>query len=174
MKPKKDPIKPSKTLSKKPNFKKEKLDTDYFCKLPVFRSPGVFIREIDTTSIELQTSDIEYLQRMMMESSRIPSQFINPDSEIVSPQEIRTHQEFQRLFGSPIGISSRSRQTPDGDIELLGYDLVATPSVPSAVLGGEEMMYNASTWMTLNKKKTRWEKLKGWFSNIYKKWKRAE
>ena len=105
-----------------------------------------------------------------LESSRIPSQYFgNSESPIVSPQEIRTYQEFQRLFG----ISLRSRQRPDGDIELLGYDLVASPPTPSAILGGEEMSYNTSTWMTLNKKKTRWERVKDYFSSIYKRWRRV-
>ena len=148
MKPKKDPIKPSKLLMKKPNFKKEKLD-DELIKVVVPHSlviPGVYTREVDTSTIqigELDHSDIEYFTRGM-------------------------------LFGGPIGVSSRSVQHSDGRMEFLGYDLVASPSTPSSILGGEHMAYNASTWMTLNKKKTRWERLKEWVSNIYKKWKLAE
>lgn len=185
MKPKKDPIKPSKLLTKKPNFKKEELE-DEFIKVNLaglygqFRSPGVYTREHDISTIGHLpgTSDIEYFQRLLTQSSRIPSQYFgNSESPIVGIEQLRTQQQVEQLFGQlggPIGISSRARQTPNGDYELLGYDLVTSPPTPSAILGGEEMSYNASTWMTLHKKKSRWERLKEWVSNIYKKWKRAE
>jgi hypothetical protein len=193
MKPKKDPIKPIKSFTKKPNFKKEKLDTDYFSNvdLSVFRSPGVYTREVDISTIQMgqgeldHVSDIEYLQSQLLRATRIPAQYLgSPESPIVTPQEIRTQQELQRLFGSPIGISSRQRQNTDGSLDLLGYDLVNdTPTsrgrlYPLTVQGGEQMMYEASTWMTpicdFHKKKSIWGRLKEWVSNIYKKWKLAE
>lgn len=212
MKPKKDPIKPSKLLTKKPNFKKEELE-DEFIKVSLaglygqFRSPGVYTREVDIVYNpldhqqdifipqrdegpqiqhdgerrvfninvgELGHDDVADFTRRIQQSMGVPPRYLgHSESPIVSPQEIRTYQEFQRLFGGPIGVSSRSRQRPDGDIELLGYDLVASPPTPSAILGGEEMSYNASTWMTLNKKKTRWERVKDYFSSIYKRWRRV-
>ena len=183
-----DPIKPKHRLTKKPNFKKEKLEGG-----PVFISPGVYTREVDTSSIdynrniwvplnneepngngriysinvgELNDNDVQHFIDRMRTSMMIPQQYFgNQETEVGNLYGELSH---------PVGISSRSRQRPDGEMELLGYDLVASPSTPSAVLGGEQMMYEASTWMTLHKKKSRWGRFKVWVSNIYKKWKRAE
>ena len=106
------------------------------------------------------------------------SHFGNQETEVVGVEQMRTKQEVENLYGQlghPIGISSRQRQNTDGALDLLGYDLVASPSTRSAHIGGgEQMMYEASTWMTLHKKKSRWDRFKAWVLSIYKKWKRAE
>jgi hypothetical protein len=157
MKPKKDPIKPIKSFTKKPNFKEEKLDTDYFSKvdLSVFRSPGVFTIERDISIVSQHTADIEYLQRQLLRATRIPSEYLNGP-----PQQLQSQEDVTRIFGElshpdglPISISSRQIQ------------------------GGESMMYNATTTMVLpspKKKKNVWGRMKDYISNIYKKWKRAE
>jgi hypothetical protein len=177
---KKDPIKPSKVLNKKPNFKKEKLD-DEFIKVGLaglygqFRSPGVFTRETDISQWDVsQVTDMSTM-------------FTNTQGGPRRGTQLQSQQDVQRIFGEldhPIGISSRQRQNVDGSLDLLGHDLVQSPSfddatleyyprgrlLPLTVQGGEQMMYEASTWMTLNKKKTRWERVKDYFSSIYKRW----
>jgi hypothetical protein len=178
MKPKKDPIKPSKTLNKKPNFKKEKLDDD-----PSWR-PRISVRcvygQYDPLDIE---QDYFLSSRERMRTSTELSVMIQQyETEVVGIDQMRTQQEVENLYGQlghPIGISSRQRQNTDGSLDLLGYDLVNdTPTprgrlLPLTVQGGEQMMYEASTWVTLNKKKTRWGKMKDYFSSIYKRWRRV-
>jgi hypothetical protein len=194
MKPKKDPIKPSKVLNKKPNFKKEKLD-DEFIKVSLAGLYGHLGIEQDyilssrepreerrvfnvNVGGELNDNDIQGFIERMRTSMMIPQQYFgSQETEVVGVEQIRTQQEFENIYGEldhPIGISSRQRQNTDGSLDLLGYDLVASPSTRSAILGGEEMAYNASTWMTLNKKKTKWEKMKDYFSSIYKRWRHVE
>ncbi len=156
MKPKKDPIKPIKSFTKKPNFKEEKLDTDYFSKvdLSVFRSPGVFTIERDTSVVTQQhITDIEYLQRQLLRATRIPSEYLNGPTN--PPQQLQSQEDVARIFGE--------LSHPESSIIQ-----------PSDYLGGEQMMYNASTIMTIHKKKSKWKRLKEWVSNIYRKWKRAE
>lgn len=195
MKPKMDPIKPKQSLVKKPNFKKEILeDSSIKLRLGQFRSPGVYTREMDTLRGEeptgngriyninvgeLNDDDVQQFMERMRSSMMIPQQYFgNQETEVVDIQQMRTQQEVVNLWGQlghPIGISSRQIQNVDGSMDLISYDLVPTPSTRSAHIGGgEQMMYEASTWMTLHKKKSRWERFKAWVSNIYMKWKRAE
>ena len=144
MKPKKDPIKPSKVLNKKPNFKKEKLE-DEFIKVSLaglygqFRSPGVFTRETDISQWDV--SQVTDMSTMFAQDIFIPQR----ETEVVGIEQMRTQQEVENLYGQlghPIGISSRQSE--------------------------------ASTWVTLNKKKTRWERVKDYFSSIYKRWRHVE
>jgi len=95
MKPKKDPIKPSKVLNKKPNFKKEKLEDE-------------FIKVSLAGCINITTTPVT-----------------QPPVELI------------------LSSTTRGRLHP-------------------------------LTWVTLNKKKTRWERVKDYFSSIYKRWRHVE
>jgi hypothetical protein len=156
---KREPIKPHKSFTKKYNFKTEKLDVNYFNQcdgeidLTQFRSPGVFTRVIDTSTINFNrdvfipnrepnnngriyninvgnidsNEDLEYFIRRMRESLRVPPRY---------------------LSNQPIGVSSRQRENPDGSLDLIGYDLVTEPK-PWSVLSGRQLNYDASTTMIL-------------------------
>jgi hypothetical protein len=180
-----DPIKPKQLLTKKPNFKKERLD-DEFIKVGLAglygQITGSYTREVDTSIVDwsrdiflplrdeerngngriynidvggLDHVDIEGLTRRLQETMRVPPRYFS-DSH-------------------PIGISSRRIQNTDGSMDLLSYDLVTNPSSPSELLGGgEQMMYSATTTMVLHsprKKKTFIGKVKQFFLDIYKRWK---
>jgi hypothetical protein len=224
-----DPIKPKKRLNKKPNFKKETLDSGI-----VFVSPGVYTRETDLSYVELdynrdiwiplrdeepngngriyniEVGDISqgdadrYLREVMntFRNSRYGQldhpqsttmAAIRPDNSVSlttglttgiepppRPRRVTTYNEYRRLFGNPVGISSRGVQREDGSFDILSYDIVHDPGFRGEgtdvdVRGGEQMMYNASLFLPLHKKKkTIWDKIKGFFRGIYKKWKRAE
>lgn len=164
-----EPIKPKHKLNKKINFKKQKLaDT------PIFVSPGVYTIERDTSVFDYRT-----LMEQMMEASRIPREMFgeldHPGQ--TRPRQVTTYEEYRRLFGHPIGISSRGLVREDGTFDLQSYDIVQNPGFRGEgtdvhVGGGESMFYNATTTMilpSLKKKKTLWGRIKGFFRNIYKK-----
>jgi hypothetical protein len=169
MKPKKDPIKPSKLLTKKPNFKKEKLDDKYIDVnlSSLFRSPGVYTREVDisswnvseVTNFQEMFNDMEYFNRQLIRSLRVPPSFFNTEGPQRGAQQLQSQEDVARIFGELTHPESPIIQPSD----YLG--------------GGEGMMYNATTTMVLpspKKKKSVWTRMKDYFSNIYKKWKRAE
>ena len=132
MKPKKDPIKPSKVLNKKPNFKKEKLEDEFI---------KVSLAGLSPFSTIWDVSQVTDMSTMFAQDIFIPQR----ETEVVGIEQMRTQQEVENLYGQlghPIGISSRQSE--------------------------------ASTWVTLNKKKTRWERVKDYFSSIYKRWRHVE
>ena len=217
-----DPIKPKHRLTKKPNFKKEKLDSS-----SIFVSPGVYLRETDVSTIQwdrdiflplrdeepngngriynigvgdISDSEVDDFMRRMRQTLRVPPRYFGelghpePTGTIVdsmtgielppqgNPRRVSTYTEYQRLFGHPVGISSRGLVREDGTFDLQSYDIIQNPGFRGEgtdvdVLGGEQMMCDASMFIPLHKptnKKTLWTKIKGVFSNIYKKWKRVE
>ena len=177
-----DPIKPKQLLMKKPDFKKEKLG-DGFIKLGLAalygQITGSYTTEVDEVVWNrdiflplrdegrngnghiyninvggLDHTDVEDLTRRLQETMRVPPRYFSD--------------------GHPIGITSRRIQNTDGSMDLLSYDLVSNQTSPSEFLGGEQMMYKASTTMLLHpprKKKTFIGKVKQFFLDIYKKWK---
>jgi len=224
-----DPIKPKHRLTKKPNFKQEKLDSS-----TIFVSPGVYLRETDVSTIQWDRdifipqrdeepngngriynievgntcyTDADRYLREVMNSFR-NSQYgqldhhpqptrltaVRPDSSISlttgmtmgiepppRPRRISSYTEYKRLFGHPVGISSRGLVREDGTFDLLSYDIVQNPGFRGEgtdvdVGGGESMFYNSSMVLPLHKPKKKgvWDRIKGFFQNIYKIWERAE
>lgn len=174
-----DPIKPKHRLTKKPNFKKEKLDGG-----PVFVSPGVYTRETDFSNISL---GLTWDRDIWIPSPGTP----NGNGRIYNIQvgnigrddADRYLREVMNSFRNsqygqldhPVGISSRGLVREDGTFDLQSYDIVTSPSTRSAILGGERMMYDASMFLPIHKKKkTLWGRIKDFFKNIYNIWERAE
>jgi hypothetical protein len=172
----KDPIKPKQELLKTIDFKKAKLVTTYTISpsfLNMFRSPGVHTIERDTSVIDSQ--------RLLdtLRASRIPREMFGEldHPRPNRPVQVTSTESFESMFGSPVGVSSRGVVRQDGTFDLLSYDIVPNPSTRSAILGGEQMMYNATTTMILpspKKKKSFLGKVKDYFVGIYKKWKSVE
>jgi hypothetical protein len=225
-----DPIKPKHRLTKKPNFKEEKLDSS-----TIFVSPGVYLRETDVGTIQwdrdifiplrdeepngngriynievgdISDSEVDDFMRRMQQTLRVPPRYfgqldhpqptrltaVRPDSSVSlttgitmgvepppRPRRISTYAEYQRLFGHPVGVSSRGIVREDGTFDVQSYDIVQNPgfrgeSTDVDVGGGESMFYNSSMVLPIHKlkKKGVWNRIKGFFQNIYKKWKRVE
>lgn len=169
----KDPIKPKKGLNKKPNFKKERLEADYFnqytgeINLTQFRSPGVYTSLVDTTTGQI---DLPYNPLLITEDIYLAQR--GDTTTITLPQH-----ENRRVFNINVGdingieaeefvrriresMASPSPQSPDG--ELLSYDLVSSPALGSTHLVGGE----AATSTIRLSPHTRPKKKKSWWAKI--------
>ena len=123
-----DPIKPKQLLTKKPNFKKERLD-DEFIKVGLAalygQITGSYTREVDTSIVDWnqdiflplrdeerngngriyninvgELNDGQHFIDRMRTSMMIPQQYFgNQETEVVDIQQIRTQQEVENLYG---------------------------------------------------------------------------
>ena len=94
---------------------------------------------------ELGHNDVDEFVRRMQESVRVPQQYLE------APTQVTTNEQLNGLFGSPVAISSRAIQNSDGSMDYLSWDIVGQPP-----------------------KKSLLNQIKGYISDIYRKWKRAK